>query len=279
MSEAKILTPEQFKTIQEYELQMLVELDRVCRTNDIHYTIWGGTLLGAVRHKGFIPWDDDADVVMLREDYEKLKKSADQFDPGICYFQDHDTDSEYRWGFGKLRKTGTKYVRVGQEHLKCNTGVFVDIFPLDDVPLSFLGQALQDFHCTCLRKIMWSEVGKYSAPGLLKAWYRFLSLIPIDAVFKSLATYTKKSRSTSPNKVRTLCFRSIGKLYYKHQLKDRYGMPKKWFLERTDYDFEGKQLTGVKDYDECLTFIFGDYMQLPPVEKREQHSPVSDIEL
>ena len=159
MGEIKELSPEEFRTMQLLQLDMLVELDRVCRKNDIKYTIFGGTLLGAVRHKGYIPWDDDADVAMLREDYDKFKKVTNQLNADICYFQDHDTDPEYRWGYGKLRRTGTTYVRVGQEHLKCKTGVFIDVFPMDDIPRSTVGQMLNDFYCFCLRKILWSEVG------------------------------------------------------------------------------------------------------------------------
>ena len=117
--EAIELTPEQIRTMQLLELDMLKELDRVCRENGIMYTIFGGTLLGAVRHKGFIPWDDDADVCMLRGEYEKFKRVANQLNPEICFFQDHTTDPEYRWGYGKLRRTGTTYIRAGLEHIKC----------------------------------------------------------------------------------------------------------------------------------------------------------------
>ncbi len=278
MAKQRIISGEDFRKMQLLELDMLVELDRVCRKNNIKYQIWAGSQLGAVRHKGFIPWDDDSDIVMLREEYEKFRKVSDQLNPEICFFQDHNNDPEYRWGYGKLRRTGTKYVRLGQENIKCKTGVFVDIFPLDDVPLSIFGQMLQDFHCFCIRKIMWSEVGKYNEKGFLKIWYSLLSKIPVDFAYRQLNWYAKKSRNKSPNKVRTLSYTSIGKLYYKHPLKERYGMPKKWFKSRKQFIFEGKRLMGLKYFDEYLRFSYGDYMKLPPEEERIQHCPVSDYD-
>ena len=273
---AKELSPKEFRKMQLLELDMLRELDRVCRDNNIKYTIFGGTLLGAVRHKGFIPWDDDADVCMLREEYEKFKTVSDQLDPEICFFQDHTTDPEYRWGYGKLRRTGTRYVRAGQEHINCKTGVFIDIFPLDDVPISTFGQMIQDFHCFCLRKTLWSEVGKFDAKGMERLVYQLISHIPTKVVFRQLKWYADRSKNDTPNMVRTLCYTSIGKLYRKHPLPQRYGMPKKWFLNLSHYQFEGQDLCGIADYDACLSFEYGDYMTPPPVDKRGQHAPVSD---
>ena len=278
MKKEKLIVGDDFRKLQLLELDLLVELDRVCRANNIVYQIWGGTQLGAVRHKGFIPWDDDADVVMLREEYEKFKKVSDQLDPQICFFQDHDNDPYYRWGYGKLRRTGTKYIRLGQEHLKCKTGVCIDIFPLDDVPISTIGQMIQDVHCFCIRKILWSEVGKENEKGILKLLYLILSKIPVDYAFQQLDLYIKKSRNASPNKVRTLCYTSIGKLYYKHPIKDRYGMPKEWFKNTKEFDFEGKVLIGLADYSDYLKFSFGDYMTIPPENERSPHAPVSDYD-
>ncbi len=277
MSAIKTLTPQEFRKMQLLQLDMLVELDRVCQKHSINYVIFGGTLLGAVRHKGYIPWDDDADIAMLREDYEKFKKVAHELDPKLCYFQDHTTDPYYRWGYGKLRRTGTTYVRVGQEHLKCKTGVFVDIFPMDDCPNSIVGQMLQDFHCFCLRKILWSEVGKKESKGFIKLLYSILSKIPVSFIFSQLNWYANWSKNNiKRGKVRTLCYTAIGKLYYKHPLKQRYGMPKKWFLETSQYLFEGKKFMGLSNYDSYLKFCFGDYMKLPPESARVVHAPVSD---
>ena len=134
MSHVKEIPPQELRKMQLLQFDMLVEMDRVCRANGIPYTISNGTLLGAIRHKGYIPWDDDADTMMLRQDYEKFKQCADQLNPDICFFQDHSTDPEYRWGYGKLRRTGTEYIRAGQEHMKNKTGLFIDVFPMHGFP-------------------------------------------------------------------------------------------------------------------------------------------------
>ena len=99
-----IVTGEDLKRLQNIQLELMSEFDRVCRKHNIKYTITCGTLLGAIRHKGFIPWDNDADISMLREDYEHFKKVANELDPEICFFQDHDTDPGYLWGYGKIKR-------------------------------------------------------------------------------------------------------------------------------------------------------------------------------
>lgn len=276
MAEVKEIKGEEFRRMQLLQLDMLIEFDRVCRKNGINYVIFAGTLLGAVRHKGYIPWDDDADVAMLREDYERFKKVSSEMNPSICFFQDHTTDPYYRWGYGKLRKTGTTFVRAGQEHIKCKTGVFIDVFPLDDVPKTTIGQMIQDFRCFCYRKITWSEVGRVSEAGISKIWWTLISKIPIELVYKKLNNYTHKSHNDNDNKVRILMYKSLGKLYRKAPIEYRYGFPKKWVIERSEYEFEGHMFYGTKDYDAFLSMLYGDYMQLPPENKREPHAPVSE---
>lgn len=277
MKEVKELTKEEFRKMQLTELDMLVEFDRICRKNNIRYVLFGGSLLGAVRHKGYIPWDDDADIAMLREDYEKFKKVAGELDSDICYFQDHETDPYYRWGYGKLRRTGTTYVRVGQEHLKCKTGIFVDVFPMDDIPKSILGQILQDKILYCLRKILWSEVAKENTCGFKKFWFTRLSKIPTKNVFFCIDKFAGKSKNSSKNRVRCLMFPATGTLYRKNPISKRYGMPKEWFTDRAEYDFESKKFYSSRDFDTVLSYIYGEYMILPPENKREQHSPFSEI--
>lgn len=279
MSKIIELSKDEFRRMQLIELELLKELDRVCRLHDIPYVITDGTMLGAVRHKGFIPWDDDADVCMLREDYERFKKEAmKDLDPALCYFQDNTTDPYYRWGYAKLRRVGTKHIRAGQEHLKCKTGIFIDIMPYDDIPNNLPGQILQNFYCYCCRKILWSEVGKMKAKGLKRIWFQLLSHISVDSVYKALRIYTDRSRNKSTNRVRLLLFKPPGREYTKKPLNDRYGMTKRWITERAEYEFEGVNVYGSLDADGFLTWKFGDYMKLPPEDQREGHAQVSSID-
>ena len=279
MGEAIVIPPEDMRKMQLLQLDMLKELDRVCRLNGIHYTICNGSLLGAIRHKGYIPWDDDADTMMLREDYEKFKQCADQLVPSICFFQDHSTDPNYRWGYGKLRRTGTTYVRAGQEHLKGKTGVFIDIFPMDDIPENAFLCWVQRSLGYCSRKITYAEVAKKDSRGIKKIWFSFISAIPLRWVFAIMNQYAKRSHNNTPNRVTTL-FMPISKHrdpYTNHMM---YGRPKEWLLETKEYPFEGLMLMGPVDFDKCLSWQYGpNYMTPPPENQRGQHAPVSSYSL
>lgn len=275
----KEIIGEEFRKMQLLQLDMIVEVDRICRKYDIKYVLMYGTLLGAVRHKGYIPWDDDADICMLREDYEKFRSVCHEMNPDICYFQDHSNEPEYLWQYAKVRRTNTVFIRNGQEHLKHRTGVFIDIFPFDDVPKCTLLQQLQDFRCFCLRKILWAQVACRNECGFWKIWFTVLSHISPDWVYKKIERNIARSSNSSSNRVRTLLFPAPGKVYNRpHPQHLLYGIPKKWFLERSEYEFEGHLFYGPKEYDAYLKYIYDDYMTLPPENKREPHAPVSEYE-
>ena len=142
------ITTEEVKLIQKIQLDILKEVDRICKSENIRYGIDGGTLLGAIRHKGFIPWDPDVDVIMLREDYEKFYNASLRLMNNNKYFlQEERTDSYYRWGFTKIRRVDTNFVRVGQEHLKMQNGIFIDILIMDNVPDNYIKRKLYEAFC------------------------------------------------------------------------------------------------------------------------------------
>ena len=267
------LTPKQFKKMQSTELDLLIEFDRVCRENDIKYILDGGTLLGAVRHKGFIPWDDDADVGMLRKDYKKFIEVSKELNPNICYFQCHENDPEYLWGYGKLRRTNTECVRGGQEKGTWRTGIFIDVFPYDDIPSGFMKQLGQDICCFILRKTLYSHVGKYKGNGIKKTIYEILSKVPVEMVYNYMAKCIARNSDNSSGNVRVLMFP-----LEKRQRKGRkWGHKKEWFLQRITTTFEGREFYIPKNYDGYLSRYYGNYMVLPPEEKRLKKSYYSYI--
>ena len=130
-----LLSTEELKRLQGVCLELVKEIDRVCRKNGIEYTLDGGTLLGAVREHGFLAWDDDADIAMTRENYNRFFEACrTDLDTERFFLQDYRTDPEYPWGYSKLRMNGTRLVQTGQEHLKFHDGIFIDLFIYDPVP-------------------------------------------------------------------------------------------------------------------------------------------------
>lgn len=278
MREIKYIKGAELRKLQLVLLDVLSEVDRVCRLNNIRYCIGYGTLLGAVRHGGFIPWDDDADVIMLRGEYEKFKKVADQLDPDICFFQDHDTDSDYMWGFGKARRSGTKYIRVNQEHLTHRSGFMIDIFPFDDIPKSTVGMVVHDWICFVLRKITYAQVAWVSENSIFwRSYYKMLSCIPAHWAHVVSRLLVTPDNAKTPNRARVLFGYMDGKKNPMNTISTKYGWDKSWFLDLVEYEFEGRMFYGPRDYDSCLSWAFGpNYMTPPPINDRESHAPCSD---
>ncbi len=265
------LSEKHLRQLQLIELDMLDEVDRICKKNHIKYTIIGGTLLGAVRHGGFIPWDDDADVAMLRPEYEKFCAVIEaEMDKERFYFQSMDTTKGYRWGYAKLRRKGTLFLRENQEYMPYEQGVFLDIFPIDGTPDNPLLRMVHDFRCFCVRKTLWSVVGKRVEKNKIKKCiYRILSCIPEDIVKKAYKGLILRKDADTTQVVRTLTYPAPKKLR---------GYYREWFATTAPILFEGHTFEGVKDYDGWLSYEFGEYMKMPPKEKQKVH-PVSDIKL
>ncbi len=267
----RYLDNETLRKLQLVELELLQEVDRICKKCDIHYAIIAGTLLGAVRHGGFIPWDDDADVALLRPEYEKFRKACmTELDTEKFYFQDHRYTPGYRWGYGKLRKMGTVLLKEHQDHMPYEQGVYIDVFPLDDVPENYIKRIFHNFHCFCIRKVLWSTLGKYANPNpIIRKWYSLLGKIPEQKVFNYLQRFWERGNRENSKWVRILTFPTPNK---------SYGYLKRWYAECEDIEFEKIKFPGIKDYDEYLSFKFGDYMTFPPEEERKRR-PIGEIVL
>lgn len=263
MYEKVSLSPAELRNLQLIELEMLVEIDRICRKHHIDYSLDGGTLLGAVRHKGFIPWDDDADVIFTRHEYAKFCRACKkELDKERFFLQDYRSDKEYRWGFAKLRRNGTEYIRLGQEHMKFRTGVYIDIFVADNVPDGYFARRLFCSANFCIRKILYSELGMVAEKSAaMRKLYSFLYKLPKDTMF-----HIRNCLAAHYNQKET---QLVSHLLYQYPTKEtKYGMPAKCFQQYRDMEFEGMQFRTFADYDTYLSLLYGDYMTPPPVEKR-----------
>lgn len=257
------------RKIQMVQLELLQEVDRICKKCDIRYNIIAGTLLGAIRHNGYIPWDDDADVALLRDEYEKFRVACEtELDTTRFYFQDHRNTLGYRWGYGKLRRKDTLFLREFQEHMPYEQGIFIDVFPLDAVPDNYILRSVKNFECFCIRKVLWSEVGRIADKSAVKrAWFHLLAKIPEKWVFDYYNRVIRNAHKQDSKWVRILMFPTPNK---------EWGYLRKWYEDSTDIVFEGVTFQGIQAYDEYLSFKFGNYMELPPEDKRKVH-PVSDL--
>jgi lipopolysaccharide cholinephosphotransferase len=267
-----ILSDKELKSLQAVLLDMLLEVDRLCKKHGIEYGIDGGTLLGAVRHGGFIPWDDDLDVVMTRRNYERFREAAAlDLDSGKYFFQDHTTDANYNWGYARIRRKNSVFIRAGHEKLQMRTGIFLDIFPRDMLPDNVVIRAAHCFYVFILRKALYSEVGKTLSDNIAKrAAYRLLNKIPSKSVFARLEASASfwNARSARYSKCYTFPIPRKYCLGYDHR----------WFTELGEIEFCGHMFPCAKDYAGYLTCDYGDYTQLPPPEKRRQH-PCSEFRL
>lgn len=265
------LSDEELRRVQLTQLELLKEVRRICDLYDIKYTIIAGTLLGAVRHGGYIPWDDDADIAMMRSEYERFREVCEEaIDHENYYFQDHRNTKGYRWGYAKFRKKGTLFLREGQEDMPYEQGIFIDIFPLDYLSDNYFIRMVQNFRCFCIRKVLWARVGKNVDKSAVKrVVYGLLDKIPEENIKQVLNNYVAKCNKKKSDWVRILMFPTPNK---------QYGYLKKWYENLVKTNFEGEDFFGIADYDEYLQFKFGDYMELPPESERKVH-PVSELQL
>ncbi len=265
----------QLSPLQIKLLEMLRWFDGFCRENQLRYYAVGGTLLGAVRHGGFIPWDDDIDLAMPRKDYEKLQSlMGDKRLDNYLLESPKTADDSFCYPFCKLYDTTTTLIEHKRKPLK--RGVFLDIFPLDGV-----GNDLEE--------------GKRRLRRILKQYYFYISLIggirKGRSVFKNavvLAARIIPKRIVNPTQVRIkldrMCAQDdFDRSLWVGNLLGAWG--ERELVSRTiigvpvGYPFENMTVMGVERYDEYLTNIYGDWRQLPPKEKQVTHHDFISMDL
>lgn len=262
MHKAIELTIEELRRLQLTQLEIFHEIHRICVKNNIKYIMDAGTLLGAVRHTKFIPWDDDIDIRILRSEYKKLCLALEKdLDKGKYFFQNYKSDEFYIWQYSRILKKNTRYVRLGKEHLKQKDGVYIDIFVCDGVPENVILKKIQNLVTKFCRKSMYAKISFSIEKNLFKRiTYKILRCIPKSFTFHIYSLLGKIFNENNCNR-----FGSYGW----HAKKDLDGFKREWFEDIELLEFEDGSFYSPKDYDGFLRYSFGEsYMELPPEEQR-----------
>lgn len=245
--------------LQKVILSIVKDIDELCRKNGIEYYLFGGSAIGAVRHHGFIPWDDDLDIVMDFKNYEKFIKTChEQLDTHKYYFQEGMVD----WPalYSKVRLKGTLFEEsesYGDDNNQ--KGIFVDVFRLENSPNSSVLKKWQYFCGKCLLSYCLLERG-YKNASFKKKLLMYLS-VPLKMSF---LRFFFKRQMTKYNKLDTAYYGCFGARFkYKNCF-----YKKEWFSNPVYVPFEDTRLPVPKQFDEVLAHIYGDYMTPPPINEQ-----------
>jgi lipopolysaccharide cholinephosphotransferase len=247
---------------------ILQEFDRVCRILEIPYMLFAGTMLGAVRHEGFIPWDDDVDVIMMRKDYDRFLEQADAVLQRDSFFLQKEFSEHWPMFFSKLRLNHTTCLeKYHPRDPQTHQGVYIDIFPCDNAMGHPLGRKLQ----FCASKVVIAKSLKkrgYETDSIRKKMFmNVCTLLPLSPFLK----LTKCGREDSEYVHSFLG----GASAYSRSVYPRRCM------KYTIYNkYEGNNYPIPKEFDTLLTIMYGDYRRLPPPEERviKQHAILVDLE-
>lgn len=249
--------------LKQIQLDLLCDIHKFCVNNKIMYSLAYGTLLGAVRHKGYIPWDDDIDILMRREDYERFVK---EYHHEYYAIADISTIKGYYLPFAKVCDTRT--VMKENSTQKALIGVYVDVFPVDNMPDSdseldrmFTSKKILNVILT-LKLVATDKKRAILKNLLLIISHIIFAVIPISFIVSRMKSISTKYRSIATKRKA---------VFVTADNKRKWILPTEIYDEYSEIGFEGKMYMAVKEVDKYLTAMYGNYMQLPPKDKRVSH--------
>lgn len=262
-----------FLELQDKILEIMVDLDRFCAENNITYFLMGGSALGAVRHRGFIPWDDDLDIFMPYSDYIKfIEICKTKLDTSKYYLQKEDTD-ELPYFFSKIRMNGTTYIEdVNQNNKSMHQGIYVDIMCLNSAAPKGFRRRVQYLCATLLRASALSKLHRYKASGK-RAFAIWISRLFVCKRIKHiLLKYVRRYNLKQTD--------DVAHVFGRAKFENAY-YPSRLFTSQRYVPFEQVLLAVPNGVEEYLAIRYGaDYMQLPSEETKaiyKRHSVVWDV--
>ena len=262
------------KPMQEKLLEMLKWFHSYCVENNIRYYAVGGTMIGAMRHSGFIPWDDDIDLALPREDYERLIHMFTGNVDGYVLESPYSGNKDYIYTYAKLYDTNTTLIE--KTRIPCKRGIYIDVFPLDGV-----GDTIEEAK-ESVAKIDRKNMFLMTRTCMLRkdrSWYKNFSIIasrlipPFIVNDKSLSIAVDKLAQDINRDDAKYVANTMGAYRFKEiSLRENFGEP-------TLYPFENTNIYGPQKADEYLTGVYGDWRQLPPPEKRYTKHDYVELDL
>lgn len=252
--------------LHQAEMEIMDVVHDFCKEHNLKYSLAYGTLLGAVRHKGFIPWDDDMDICMPRNDYDKFIELWGKNPPNGFILQYKDNSPEFSQNFVKIRKDHTAFIYFEEEkQFQYHKGIFVDIFPGDNVPDGSIARKVQ-FCFTAIMLLFYREFTSGST-GIIGKIEKVLLSFP-KRFYPSIRKWAERQiKHWNTKKTKQIVFGSTirdASLYYDSSI----------FNNLNEFSFEDRHYYGFADYDEVLKVEYGSYMELPPEEERVlKHQP------
>ena len=259
-------TSRELEILHKTLMFMMERVKDVCDKNNIRYFLVGGTLLGAVRHKGFIPWDDDFDIGMLRSDYEKFMAIADKELGPDMFVENYDTCKGYGHVFGKVMLKGTVWNENFTQNVDCHKNIYIDVFPIDVTTANPVLSKLQFSKAKVVaRMLLLNRNYKYTKTGVKYILYRIGYYLSGKFTKEFLVNQWRRTATKYSNTEKAKSkYVSMAGVYSID--KESYGNTE--FDSFIEVPFENLQLTIPANYDLLLKRAYGDYMQLPPEEKR-----------
>jgi lipopolysaccharide cholinephosphotransferase len=270
MIEEKRYSPETLKHLQQVQMNMFKYFLEVCEENDLTYFMYAGSLLGTVRHHGFIPWDDDIDVIMFREDFEKLNKVFEKkIDDNYKFFNVLNEET-YHYTWGRLTLKNTLFKEWWADQVDYTPPIFMDIFILDNLPKNKFKRFIHKWKSFTLNQLTIYSLLKYENPSRIKQ------------IIQQSIHYILKIIPVSPAKIKEKCVKSYTK--YQHDDCDEVcDFPSEFLMPvsyKTDWvparkaKFEDIEVNIPQNYDKILKMDFNNYMELPPEESRYNPAPL-----
>ena len=267
----ELMSKENLERLHTTEVEILDEFVRICDKHNLNYFLTGGTLLGAVRHKGFIPWDDDLDVGMPRADYDKfIKLCSEELDKKYI-LDNKDTNPKYYLNFIKIRKKDTIFEQDFQTNYDGPKGIWLDVFPYDNAKSDTSKKvAIQNKINRTIFSILHYK-NKFFLSNRKLLIKKIISVVFKPVSNRFLLNLQDRVLKWNIDKDEYSYFVSLATTYdYRTEL-----IEKEKYLPTIKMEFEGKLYNVPKEYDYILTRVYGDYMKLPPKEKQVTHNPIN----